>query len=69
MTISKDEQAKLKDLEFLMGRSRGRLAFVVDLLSDAIVQGGRHNDAELTRLLNESKQLIQNVLHELKGKK
>lgn len=69
MTISKDEQTKLKDLEFMMGRSRGRLAFVVDLLSNAIVQCSCYNNTELTRLLNESKQLIQNVLHELKGKK
>lgn len=67
MTISESNQKKLADLEFMMGKHRGRLAMAVDLLSDAILLSGQQK--EVTDLLNDTKQLIQNVLHELKGKK
>jgi hypothetical protein len=74
MTVSKEHEAKLADLELAMGRHRGRLALAVELISDAIILSNQQipasPDAEkLTRLLNETKQLVHTVLHELKGKK
>ena len=84
MTVSNKHQEKLADLEFMMGRHRGRLAMAMDLLTDAIVLSGQHGIYckasekkekpsrdlhEVAETLNQAKQLIQNVLHELKGKK
>lgn len=78
MTVFEKHQEKLADLEFMMGKHRGRLAMAMDLLTDAIVLSGQHGIyckapnrdlKELAETLNQTKQLIQNVLHELKGKK
>ena len=84
MTAFEKHKEKLADLEFMMGKHRGRLAMAMDLLTDAIVLSGQHGIyckasgktdqpnrdlRELAETLNQTKQLIQNVLHELKGKK
>jgi len=73
MNLSKEQVTKLQDLELLMGRHRGRLAMALDLLTEAIVlssppSASSHTPSQLD-LLNEAKEMIQNVLHELKGKK
>jgi hypothetical protein len=42
MPLSADEQTKLDDLQFMMGRDAGALALVLEQLTDAMAIAGQH---------------------------
>jgi len=42
MPLSDDEQTKLDDLRFMMGRDAGALALVLEQLTDAMAIAGQH---------------------------
>ena len=81
MSVYEDRKQALEEYEFRMGLERGRLAVTLDLLTDALVLVGQHGvycqsqrypnrpamDIELVmKSLNDSKELIQAVMEELK---
>ncbi len=75
---------ELEKHEFMMGFERGRLAVTLDLLTDALVLVGQHGvycqsarqpgkpamDIQMiTKLLEDSKDLVVSVMEEIKRKK
>ena len=81
MSVFDDRQEDLERYEFMMGAPRGRLALTLDLLTDALVLVGQHGvycqsqrypnrpsmDVELVlKSLNSAKELVSNVMEELR---
>jgi len=80
MSVYDDRREDLEKYEFMMGKARGRLAVIMDALTDALVLVGQHGvycqssrmpgrpamDIELIlKNLNDSKELIRSVMQEL----
>lgn len=76
-----DYRQELEKYEFMMGPSRGRLAVTLDILTDALALVGQHGvycqsarqlgkpamDIQvIMQSMTDAKQLIQNVMEELK---
>lgn len=83
MSVYKDRQEDLEKHEFMMGLERGRLAVTLDLLTDALVLVGQHGvycqsarqagkpamDIQMiSKCLTDAKELVANVMEELKRK-
>ncbi|HEV2462526.1 MAG TPA: hypothetical protein VGT04_01875 [Acidobacteriaceae bacterium] len=75
-----DRREELEKYEFMMGRTRGRLAVSLDMLTDALILVGQHGvycvsqrnpskpALDIETVLNEingAKQLIQSVMEQL----
>jgi hypothetical protein len=82
MSTFEDHREELEHYEQMMGRRRGRLAVSLDLVTNALVLAGQHSvycrstrdvDAPmrdiqiLTRELVKAKELIQNVMEDLRA--
>ncbi len=82
MTIYDERRDDLEKYEFQMGKSRGRLALGLDVLTDALVLVGQHGvycqsarqpgkpamDIQLiTKSIADAKELIKDVMTELKN--
>ena len=71
MASAFDEQREtLEKHEFMMGKSRGRLAVTLDMLTDAMVLVGQHG-VYCTSARNPAKPALdlQAVMHQLTGAK
>jgi hypothetical protein len=69
MSVYEDRREELEKYEFQMGLPRGRLAMTMDLLTDALVLVGPAMDIQLiTKGINDAKDLIRDVMSELKPK-
>jgi hypothetical protein len=83
-SIYRERADELEKLEFQYGQERGRLAMAQDLLTDALSLVGQHGvycqsarqpgkpamDLQLIlKLLNDSKELVTDVMDGLKGAK
>ena len=81
MSVYNERREELERLEFQMGLERGRLAVTLDMLTDALVLVGQHGvycqsarqpgkpamDIQtIARLLEDSKELIHDVMDELR---
>ena len=81
MSVFDDRKEELEKHEFMMGPARGRLAVTLDALTDALVLVGQHGvycqsarqpgkpamDVQIIlKSLNDAKELVSSVLHELK---
>lgn len=81
MSVFHERREELDRHEFMMGLERGRLAVTLDLLTDALVLVGQHGvycqsarqpgkpamDVQMiTRLLEESKELVSSVMQEIR---
>ena len=84
MSIYEERKDELEKFEFMMGPARGRLAVTLDVLTDALVLVGQHGvycksarnpllpamDIQLiTRGIEDAKQLIGDVMQELKAQR
>jgi len=84
MSVYDNRRDDLEKHELMMGLERGRLAVTLDLLTDALVLAGQHGvycqsarqpgrpamDIQMmTRLLEDSKELVVSVMDELKRKR
>ena len=84
MSVYDDRRDDLEKHELMMGFERGRLAVSLDLLTDALVLVGQHGvycqsarqpgrpamDIQLmSRLIEDSKELVMSVMNELKSKR
>jgi hypothetical protein len=80
MTVFDKHRATLEHHETMMGRTRGRLAVALDLLTDSLALVGQHgvycrserfpgapkmDIALVLAQLDDAKQLVQNALEEL----
>lgn len=83
MSVYDDRREELEKQEFMMGAERGRLAVTLDLLTDALVLVGQHGvycqsarqpgkpamDIQMiSKCLTDAKELVVNVMGELKSK-
>lgn len=83
MSVYEDRREELDKHEFMMGVERGRLAVTLDLLTDALVLVGQHGvycqsarqpgkpamDIQIiSKCLNDAKQLVSDVMRELKAR-
>ena len=83
MSVYTDHKRQLESYEFQMGIERGRLSLTLDLLTDALVLVGQHGvycqsarqpgkpamDVQIiTRQIEDAKQLVRDVIAELKLK-
>ena len=83
MSVYEERREELEKHEFMMGVPRGRLAVTLDILTDALVLVGQHGvycqsarqpgkpamDIQMiTKSISDAKELISNVLEELKSK-
>jgi len=83
MSVYDDRQEELEKQEFMMGLERGRLSVTLDLLTDALVLVGQHGvycqsarqpgrpamDIQMiSRLMTDAKELVSDVMGELKRK-
>ncbi len=81
MSVYDERREDLERHEFMMGVERGRLAVTLDLLTDAMVLVGQHGvycqsarqpgkpamDIQMiTKLLEDSKELVSSVMAEIK---
>jgi hypothetical protein len=81
MSVYEDQRDELDKHEFMMGRTRGRLAVSLDLLTDALVLVGQHGiycqsartpgkpkmDIQvITKGITDAKELIASVMEELR---
>jgi hypothetical protein len=81
MNVYLERREELEKHEFMMGAPRGRLAVTLDVLTDALVLVGQHGvycqssrqpgkpamDIQLiSKLLTDAKELIGDVVQELK---
>ena len=81
MSVFDDKRDELEQHEFMMGVARGRLAVIMDMLTDALVLVGQHgvycrsnrnpsqpsNDMQIVlKAINDSKELIGTVMEELR---
>ena len=84
MSAFENYRDELEKFEFMMGPARGRLAVTMDVLTDAMALIGQHGvycqsqrypgkpvlDIQLVmKSLTEAKELISNVMEELKRQK
>lgn len=84
MSVYRERREDLEKYEFMMGIERGRLAVTLDLLTDALVMVGQHGvycqsarqagkpamDIQIiNRCLVDAKELVADVMQELKAKK
>lgn len=83
MSAFNDHREELEHYETMMGPQRGRLAVSMDLVTNAMVLVGQHGvycqsaragqpamDIQIiTRELTKAKELIQNVMEEIKKQK
>jgi hypothetical protein len=84
MSVYKERQEDLERSEFQMGLERGRLAVTLDLLTDALVLVGQHGvycqsarqpgkpamDIQMiSKCLVDAKELVTDVMQEIKRKK
>jgi hypothetical protein len=84
MSAYNDHKEELERYEFQMGVERGRLALSLDLLTDALVLVGQHGiycqsarqagkpamDIQIiTRQLDDAKELIVDVMREIKSRR
>ena len=84
MSVFDDHKEELEHYETMMGAERGRLAVTLDLLTNALVLVGQHGvychsardprtpamDIRIiSRELTKAKELIQNVMEEIRVKK
>lgn len=82
MSIYEERRDELEKHEFMMGKTRGRLAVTLDVLTDALVLVGQHSvycqsvrqpgkpsmDVQLiSKAITDAKELIAGVMGELKG--
>lgn len=83
MSIYDERREELEKHEFMMGLERGRLAVTLDLLTDALVLVGQHGvycqsarqpgkpamDIQMiSKCLTDAKQLVSDVMTEIKKK-
>lgn len=81
MSIYEERRDEIEKHEFMMGKSRGRLAVTLDVLTDALVLVGQHGvycqsarqpgkpamDVQLiAKAITDAKELIAGVMGELK---
>jgi hypothetical protein len=81
MSVYEDQQEELEKHEFMMGKTRGRLAVSLDLLTDALVLVGQHGvycqsartpgkpkmDIQIiVKGITDAKELIASVMEELR---
>ena len=81
MSIYDERREELEKHEFMMGKSRGRLAVTLDVLTDALVLVGQHGvycqsartpgkpamDIQIiTKAIADAKELIAGVMADLK---
>ncbi len=84
MSVFDDHQHELEHYETMMGPHRGRLAVTLDLVTNALVLVGQHAvychsaasqakpplDIQLvSRELSKAKELIQNVMEEMRAQR
>jgi hypothetical protein len=84
MTVFDDHRQELDHFETMMGPHRGRLAVTLDLVTNALVLVGQHgvychsatNNAKpaldiqlISRELSKAKELIQNVMEEMRAQR
>lgn len=84
MAVSREKSEELERLEFQMGVERGRLAFTLDLLTDALVLVGQHGvycqsarqpgkpamDIQLiSSCLADAKEMVGSVMAEIQKRK
>ena len=84
MSIYDERREELEKHEFMLGAERGRLAVTLDLLTDALVLVGQHGvycqsarqvgkpamDIQMiSKCLIDAKELVANVMEELKRKR
>ncbi|HLK18637.1 MAG TPA: hypothetical protein VKT81_06765 [Bryobacteraceae bacterium] len=84
MSIYDDRREELEKQEFMFGPERGRLAVTLDLLTDALVLVGQHGvycqsarqpgkpamDIQMiSKCLVDAKELVSNVMDEIKRNK
>ena len=84
MSIYNERRDELERHEFQMGMERGRLAVTMDLLTDTLALVGQHGvycqsarqpgrpamDIQLiTRLLEDSKELVSSVMEEIRKRR
>ena len=83
MSVFEDRREDLEKHEFMMGKSRGRLAVTLDVLTDALVLVGQHGvycqsartpgkpamDIQIiTKSISDAKELIASVMADLKAR-
>ena len=83
MSVYDERREELEKHEFMMGAERGRLAVTLDLLTDALVLVGQHGvycqsarqpgkpamDIQMiSKFLTDAKQLVSDVMGNLKSK-
>jgi hypothetical protein len=84
MSIYDERREELEKHEFMLGVERGRLAVTLDLLTDALVLVGQHGvycqsarqigkpamDIQMiSKCLTDAKELVANVMEEIKRSK
>ena len=84
MSVFEDHRDELEHYETMMGPARGRLAVTLDLVTNAMVLVGQHavycrsvkfpeqpamDIRGITKELTKAKELIQNVMEELRRQK
>ena len=84
MSVYNERRDDLEKHEFMMGVERGRLAVTLDLLTDALVLVGQHGvycqsarqvgkpamDIQMiSRLIEDSKELVSSVMEEIRKKR
>jgi hypothetical protein len=84
MSVFDERKTELEQLEFMMGRERGRLAVAMDLLTDSLIMVGQHGvycnssrtpskpALDLQAVLSGiegAKALIQSVMEELRAQR
>jgi len=84
MSVLDEKRAELEQYEFMMGKSRGRLAVALDTLTDALTMVGQHGvycqsarqpgkpamDIQIVvKGITDAKELITSVMEELRQQK
>lgn len=84
MSVFETQKELLEEYEFKYGRARGRLATAADLLTDALVLVGQHavtctstrpparpplDIGKVMTGLEETKELVMNLMEELKSQR
>jgi len=84
MGVMDEKRAELDHYEFMMGKSRGRLAVALDSLTDALTMVGQHGvycqsarqpgkpamDIQIVlKAITDAKELISTVMEELRQEK
>ncbi len=84
MSVFDKRKDELEKFEFMMGTQRGRLAVTLDLLTEAMVLVGQHSVycrstrqpeeppmdiRQINQGLTQAKELIQNVMEEMRAQR